>query len=82
VDQTAELVEAARRARRMNSTVWIVKRSGAIHDTMTKKMVSLQVPWMEHPNEGVAAERAIAATVWKQMTNTRVEISTRTELAL
>jgi len=62
VDQIAELVEAARRVRMMNSTVWIVKSIGAIHETIAKKTLSWQEPSIEHPNEGVAAEKAIAAT--------------------
>ena len=62
VDQMAWLEDAARRARRMNSTVWMVKRRGAIHATIAKKTDSRQEPSAEHPNEGVAAERAIAAT--------------------
>lgn len=62
VDQMAALVEAARRARMVNSTVWMAKRMGAIHATMAKKTVWWQEPSTGHPNEGVAAERAMAAT--------------------
>jgi len=62
VDQIAELVEAARRARRVNSMVWIATRIGAIHETTAKKTLSRHEPSVVHPNEGVAAERAIAAT--------------------
>jgi hypothetical protein len=47
----------------MNSTVWIVNRRGAIQETTAKKTLSWQEPSVEHPKEGVAAERAIAATV-------------------
>jgi len=65
--QTLESVVAARRARMKSSTVWIEKSNGAIHATIAKKTASRHVLSLVHGKEGVPAESAMAATVWKQV---------------
>jgi hypothetical protein len=65
--QTLESVVAARRARIISSMVWIEKSNGAIHATMAKKILSRHVPFLLHGKDGVPAEKAMAATVWKQV---------------
>jgi len=67
VVQTLESVTAARRTRTKSSIVWIVKSNGAIHATIAKKTPSRHVLSLVHGKEGVPAESAMAATVWKQV---------------
>jgi len=61
--QTLESAAAKRRARMKSSMVWIEKSIGAIQATIAKNMLSRQTPLTVHGNDGVPAERAMAATV-------------------
>jgi len=82
IDQTLESATEARRARMKSSMVWIEKSSGAIHATIAKKTLSRHVLSLVHGNEGVPAESAMAATVWKQVIKHSRITSVMTELHL